>query len=493
MLIAFGYLAYRDGYKQALYDLLAFNLLFGFHFAGFVPGGLSIRVIHVLLIVILMYQVLRIILLGKIRMSPALRIVLPVVGIYLLWVVAVSFYHRIPQFGFGSALSYAIITHLLSVAFFVVGIRLAHDQAGARFLRIIVGGSVLVAAIALIQFASTGRWLTSDGSDYYLGLLQPLGANALERREASESALRLSEAVRLIQLGNQRFYRAPGSFDGASNLLMMVGLVLATLFITSSRLVKSWMLPAFLLIVLGFMVAFNRTVIATFIGLALLVFLYQVRFGLRLPVRLVRGLLIGGSLLTIVGLVALLVYSPLQQAVQLVWDIFFGTRAARDFDSLNGRTELWGYVLNEIRLHPWLGNDQPITAVRAGWGTDPNDQVDVGAHNIFFDLAFRNGVMAAVAFAGLFGFSFWRMYRLARDPGLTTEMRKVFLALLVALLGFLAVNLMSAPLRNPSLAAFFWIWLGYLAAFQPRSVPVPVTQPMGVSPHVRLSATPASD
>ncbi len=458
MLVAGVWIARRHGFKQALYDLLAFNLLFSFDFADLLPGNSTMRSIHLLMLAILGYQLLRSLTLGKIRLSLQLLQITSLSMLFLVWMTGATLINKTASSGLIGTLSYIIINYALSVMFLFVGIRLAHDQAASRFVRVMLIASVIVAGIALVQTGSDGRLLTSNSSDYYLGIFQPLGDKRIARRDVAEVALNFGDAVRTIRFGNLSFYRAAGSYDGAAYMLFLASIVLIGFMLSRQIKMPKWVPVALIITTAGFVASFSRTMIATFALLACALIL--IRFRDVISRRVLSW--VAGVVLVLLTLVAFV--PPITQVVSANLDGLFGARGERDINSLNGRTVLWSYVIGQIQAHPLTGSDAPITAARAGWGASTDEMLDVGAHNIILDYTYRGGLPAGVALCVLLVLSLWRALALWLSPALTASQRQGFLIVLLSGVGFLLVNLMSAPMKIPQLGAIFWIGCGYLAA-----------------------------
>src|SRR6266540_3804435 len=85
MTIAFAWVSYMRGVKQALLDLLAFNLMFNFDFSALLPNNTNLLLQHVLLIAFVGVEILGLLVMGNRRLMWRTLLVFTAVGALLLW------------------------------------------------------------------------------------------------------------------------------------------------------------------------------------------------------------------------------------------------------------------------------------------------------------------------------------------------------------------------------------------------------------------------
>jgi len=464
MAIAFVWLSYTQSVKQALLDLLAFNLLFNFDFAALLPNNSNVLLIHLLLLVFVGLELLN--LLTAKRFSLSVRAILIFLAAFLLlsWLGGAILVNKIGAVGARSVINYILRVYGLNTLFIIVGMRLAKSGDLERFGKVFLLASALVGVISIVQASSGGVLLTSERNDKYLGLFQPLGERAVNQRDLAEAVINYLYAIQTIRFGDLSFFRASGTFNGSYVSLCLAALM--SLCLLTSRK-GNLVLPLFVTLFLsiaGFVAAFNRTAIVTFIFLAGLIFL--VRFRALLSSRVILRWCMP---ILFAALIAVVFSRSLSTVVAANLDRFIGSRADREVSSLNGRSSLWAYVISEVRRSPIVGSGQAITLYRAGWGVDDNTNVDLTAHNSFLEFAYRGGIVPAVLFIILFCFCLLRSWKLFRNSMLPSRLRLIFFTLLIAIVGIGLLNMTASMMTVPQSAALFWILCGYLATYTPAS------------------------
>lgn len=460
MIVAFLWIKRRHTTRQALLDLLAFNLLFGFDFAALLPNNLELLVIHLLLLAIVALEIPKVLSTGRIRLRRTTLYVFVLLAVFVSWASIALFVNHLHAWGIIRVMNYVARAYVLSALFFVVGIRLAKDGGLYRFVRIMLLASVLVGIVAIIQSASGGRLLSIDVGEYYLGVFQPLGEKAIQRRDLAETTINFLEGVRTIQLGDSSFYRAPGTFDGSYVTQCVLAIVALSFLTSNERTISRWLFVPLVLCIASFVVAINRSAIVAFAFTGAGVMLVQFRSLGQWHV--IRRWAIPLALL---GLALLVYLEPIESVVAVNLDGLFGARAESQVAAFNGRVSLWTYVLSEIGRNPVWGSSKPITLYRAGWKLDNNPEIDISAHNSFLEVAYRGGILPAFILFLLYGFCLLRTWKLTRRMTLPRPQRMIFLALLGGTAVLFIFNLTSSRMYVPQLGATFWIICGYVSAY----------------------------
>jgi len=465
--VAFFVIWRRLGLRQALLDLLAFNLLFNFDLSALLPNNTYLLIGDLLLLALVGYELLRLIELQRYRISLRLLSIIEAALLFVGWLTVAAFINKAELWEPFRIVNYIVRGYLLAVLYLFIGVSLTRGEQFKRFITVIALTSVLASTISIVQTASSGVLLTSDHSDRYLGIFQPLGDKALERRAGFEQAIDFVANVRTTWIGNVPIYRGYSTFDGAHVILCMVAI--ASLYLlTSGRGFGRWLIVPCVLGVLANVVAINRTAILTLALFGALIAALNVRtlFSPRLLLRL-AGL---GLLATL--LAVLLFGSQLQAVVGAQIDGLFGNRAMREVGSLNGRTKIWAFVFDELERSPLIGSGEPITFRKVGWGTNDNPEVALSTHNSFIEYAYRGGILPPLVLMLLFLATMLRAFALANNQRLTPHDRAIFCALLLAL-GTMFVLIQTADwMIVAQVGAVFWILCGYLAGF-----PTPVALP----------------
>ncbi len=462
MTIAFAWVSFARGMKQALLDLLAFNLFFSFDFSALLPNNTNLLLLHVLLIAFVGIGILGLLTRGRFRLTRRALLVFVAVAVLLLWLSMAIFVDKMTMWGVSRTLNYIVRGYLLNALFIGVGVYLAKYDRLERFGKIFLIAGAIAGLIAIVQTVSGGALLTNDKIDNYLGIFQPLGDKAIGRRDQAEAVINYLEIVKTIRFGELSFYRASAGFDGSYISFCVVALISLCLLISRDKHTSRWLFIPMVLSIAGFVAAFNRTAIITFVFLSFCAFLVQFRSVVSRRV-LVRWLIP----LAIAGLIALSFAAPIANVVAANLDGLFGSRADREVSSLSGRSSLWSYVVSEVWRSPIVGSGNPITLYRAGWGLNDNPEVDVSAHNSFLEFAYRGGIVPAMLFILLISFCIVRSFRLSRSKALQTHERNIFLALSFATVGLVLLNLTASMIIVSQVAALFWILCGYLSAYWP--------------------------
>ncbi len=458
MSIAFVWILRKHGLRQALLDLLAFNLLFSFDFSAILPNNTTLLLVHVILLALIGIESLRLRHLSTWCLSRRLGAVLLATGIFVSWMVVAEYLNKTEWWTIGRITTDSIFTYVLPVLFIVVGIELADNRRLVRFCKIFLVACSLASVIAVAQTASYGQLFSNFTSDNYLGIFQPLGAKTLQRRDAFVSAVNYLDFSKIIRFGNLSFYRGDGPFEGADVSLCTVAAAVLALLVSRDKSVSRWLFVPFFLSVAGFFAAFNRTSILTFALVT--VGVLCIRFRSLLTPRVIRRWLIP---IAVAALFIIINLQPISQVVAANLDGFFGTRA-NEVSSLNGRTGLWQRVLSQIAHSPIIGTGQPNTPLSVGWGTDNNPDNDLGAHNSFLQFALRGGVMPGLIFVLLYLFCLFRLFNLAFSWSIPRQQRIIYFALLTAAICFFLLNLTGSWMVIPLTAPLFWILCGYAAA-----------------------------
>lgn len=473
MAAVFVWVAGRWGVRQALLDLIAFNLMFDFDFGAIIPGGIYFLLLHLLLIMFLAYEGITWIERGfavKVRVRTLL--VLAIAALMTVWLVVAVFVNKAEAWGLARTAWNTTRQYVFSALFIFVGIRLAVDRSLIRFGKIFLVASGLNALVAIVQTASSGRWLTNIDSPYYLGVFQPLGSRFLERRALTEAGLDFTNTIRSIRFGDIVFYRGWGAFDGANSVMVSVAiLALCLLLVAGGRKRSLPLIVLFVLASLAMFVALYRTALIAFglvVGVVLLI-----RWRQLLTPRFIGR---AAALLLVAGLVLLPFIRPISTIVAANLDGFFGSRAVQ-IGSFNNRDKVWAFALKEIQRSPLVGSGVSLTYLNVGWGPNNNPEIDVGAHNSFIEYAYRGGVLPGLLLLALSGYTILRATRLARDQALPVEERGIFFAVAAALAGLFVTHLVGSQMAIAQVAALFWIPCGYLAAYSPAPVTVAAQQP----------------
>lgn len=465
MFVAFVWIRRKWGVKQALLDLLAFNLWFDFGFAALLPNNIQLSLVHILMLLIISMESIKIIALGRVRLRRSAIVVLVLVSIFLFWMTLASFWNKMAIWGVGRVINYVVRGHVLTtLPLVVVGILLAKERKLERFGKIFIVTSVLVGILSLVQVASRGRLLTSDFSPNYLGVFQPQGDKQLGRLAQREASLSYVSRIRTIHFAGTNFYRASGPFEGSAIMLCVVALV--TLYLLTSKKNRSSYLLfiPLALAVAGMVAAFGRTIIGTFLLIAVGVIIVRLRYSLS-PAMIRRW--IAPVLLAL--LICFIFIRPIYVAVAANLDGIFGERGERQVASLNGRTVLWkDHVLPEIWQHPLFGSPKPITFLLAGWGGDNTADVDISTHNSFLEYAYRGGLIPAILYTVIYGFYIVRSFRLACSKNLSYYERTIFSVLFINGVALFVIQQMTTKVMSlPQISALFWIPCGYVAAYIP--------------------------
>ncbi len=458
MTVAFIWIARGWGVRQALLDLIAFNVLFNFDFGALLPGSIGMTVLDLLLLGLLGYEFLNILVSGRAGTPVRVLVILAVAGIFVTWLVVAAFLNK--EWDLSRTTVYVVHRYIFTASFIFVGMRLAKGNRLARFGKILFTSSVLVGLISMIQTASRGAILTNDRSDSYLGIFQPLGGKAIALRDLNEATMDFTNVVRTIQFGGYSFYRAPGTYDVVVPILCVVAIIAFCLL--TNRAKSSFLLfVPLVLSLIGIVVAFNRTAVVAFatVGAAVSVVRLRSLLSRRMIARWAIPILA-------IAVAALLFIQPISTVVAASLDGFFGTRAERDVGSLNGRTLLWANILPDITSNLLIGTGKPITLAKAGWGTDDNPEIDVGTHNGFLEYAYRGGIVPAAIFVLLLGFCLTRSLQLSRSKAVPADQRAQFFALAAATAGFVLLSVTMVPMYVVQVGALFWVGCGYLAAYR---------------------------
>ena len=472
MVLAFWLIARRQGARQALLDLIAFNLFFAFDFTAITPGQTNVQLLHLLLLLYLGYEAACLLQQGRLTLRLRLLLVLVAAALLIGWVGLASVENRLGEWGAIRVINYVTRIYLLSALFLFVGAALVRAGRLRRFLLIFCFAGMLVGAISLIQSASLGRWLAGDTDPRYLGVFQPVGDAAFQARLQYFAATDFINQVRKITVGGVTVYRAIGTFNGAPAALV-VGALVALCLLTARDPMPRWLPLAFALMVGGVAAAFIRTMLATFILLAIGVLALRFR-----SVLTSRRSVVWLLPMLFVGLLFSLLLPPVQTALAVTYDGFFGAKAGRELASLNGRTALWSLVLAEIGRHPLFGTNRPIIGLEISWGDNSNPEFGLSTHNSFLEVAYNAGIFPALLLAGLFLFALLRAASLTASRRFSRSQRSLFLALLMALAALTIVNQTGDWMNTGQIAALFWILCGFLAAY-PRA---PLSQQAAVSP-----------
>ncbi|GAB4428630.1 MAG: hypothetical protein OHK0015_11730 [Chloroflexi bacterium OHK40] len=459
MVVAFWILARRHGIRQALLDLIGFNLFFAFDFAALLPGEINLQLIHVLLVVYLGYEVACIARHGRIRVRLRYLVVLGLALLIVGWVALAAIDNRLATWGPVRVINYVVRIYLLSVLFLFVGAALARPERLRRFLLAFCLGGMAVGAIAVVQTASAGRLLTGDTTPRYLGVFQPEPLASFQARMEYYAATDYINQVRTLNLAGVTLYRAYGSFTGAI-VSLCVGALIALCLLTSPDPMPRWMPAAFFLMAVGVGAAFVRTLLATFVLLAAFVLVLRFRVVLTSR-RTLSWLLPIAGIMLIVGLFL----PPVQAAIAVTYDGFFGARAGREFASLNGRVALWAIVIEQIRRNPLFGTSHSITMLDVSWGSNANPEFGLSTHNSFLEVAYHAGVLPALILIWLYAFCLYRAARLILNQHYTRGERRLFLALLVSVMALTLVNQTGDWMNAGQVAALFWIICGCLATY----------------------------
>ncbi len=467
MATAFWAIARRHGARQAFLDLIAFNLLFAFDFTSLLPGETNLQLLHVLLLAYLSYEAAR--MLQYRRMAVRLRLLIVIIAAMALvgWVGLASLENRLDDWGPVRVINYVVRIYLFSALFLFVGAAIAHRDRLRRFLLIFCLGGMVVGAISLVQTLSMGTMLTSDTSPRYLGIFQPEGPQSFQTRMEYLIATDFINQVRKVTVGNFTFYRATGTFNGAT-VNLCIGALVALCLLTSREPAPRWLLPAFVLMLAGVAVAFVRTFLGTLVLLTAFVLL--VRFHTVFLSRRILSWLIPLIGLSLIGALTL---PPVQAAIFVIYDSYFGEKAGRELMSLNGRVALWSVVLEQIGHNPLFGTNRPITMLEVSWGTNASPEFGLSTHNSFLEVAYNAGLLPAFLLASLFGFSLYRSARLMLDRSTPPGEHSLFLALFVAIVAMFIVNQTGDWMNAGPVAALFWAICGCLATYATTPAPIP--------------------
>jgi hypothetical protein len=464
MAIAYGWVSWMHGGKQALLDLLAFNLMFNFDFAALLPNNTNLLLLHVLLIAFIGVEILGFLVTGNLRLTWRTLLVFAAVGALLLWLSMAIFVNKLPVWGVSRTLNYIVRGYLLNALFIIVGVHLAKSDRLERFGKIFLIAGAVSGMIAIVQTVSNGALLTNDKIDNYLGIFQPLGDKAIGRRDQAESVINYLEIVKTIHFGDISFYRASAGFDGSYISFCIIALISLCLLISRDKHTSRWLFIPITLSIAGFVAAFSRTAIITFVFLSFCAFLVQFR-------SVVSHRVLGRWVipLAVAGLIVLSLAAPIANVVAANFDGLLGSRAGREVGTLNGRSSLWSYVVSEAWRSPIIGSGKSITLYRAGWGVDDNPDVDISAHNSFLEFAYRGGLVPALLFTLLFCFCLVRAWRLSRSRLLSPHKHFLFFVLFITTASMGILNMTASMITVPQFAALFWILCGYLATY--RSAP----------------------
>ena len=353
---AFLFIARRYGARQAILDLLAFNLVFAFGFASLLPGNLDITLVHLLLMAFFAVETLNFLHRPVLRVSTRLMLISCLTVIYIGWIVLAVFFNYRGTDQMSSSLNNAVRNFVFWALLMFVGVRLARTNGLYRFGKIFLWACVLVAVVSIIQTASSGQLLRNDEQSVaYLSIFQPLGDKLIERRILSDANVNISESVHVITMGPVAFYRAPGTFDGAS--IVLCSAAVAVFALLTYRRNSRKLLLLFLLLTFGFLAAFTRTSIIVFV--VVIAFISLLRFRALLSPRL----LLGFAAAILIALFAVLLVPFLNRAASALIDGFVGSRSF-EVASLNGRLGLWQYVGDQIPQHPnlWLDRTNYVVA-----------------------------------------------------------------------------------------------------------------------------------
>ena len=467
MSIAFIWIALSHGIKQALLDVLAFNLLFQFDFAAVLPGDLNVNVVDLLALALLGLTMGKILMAQRIRIRSGMVVPVLLLIFTMTWIGIAIIVNKAAYLGISGSIIIFFRVYFIGSALFFIGIQFT-EKIFLRFVSILMFAGVIVGLITIVQSISNGDLLWHGvGGDRYLGIFQPLGEERLDRLQLQENSLDYISAVRTIAFGSLNFFRGPGTYEGVFVVVVIVALWSFYFMSLRQKISTIWLYMSFILTVGGTIMTFNRTAIITllFMWIASLIFLRIGRLNLRV---LLRWLSFAGMC---VGVVAVL-WRPLLPAVQANLDGFFGERGKTQLENLSGRALLWPYVLSQIKEHPLRGTGEPITPARAGWGDVDDPDIDVSAHNMYLEIAYRAGVIPAVLFTYLALWLLWKTFALAKRKNVIAEQRLQAALICIALGSMLLMNL-SAPflIMAPQLSALFWLLCGYGFMLSSRHIP----------------------
>lgn len=489
MAVTFLVIARRDGVRQALLDLIAFNLLFAFDFTALMPGDVNVQLLHVLLLIYLAYEVATAAQQGQLRVRLRFLLILALAAAMVGWVALATVENRLGEWGPIRVLNYVTRIYLFSTLFLFVGAALVRGNRLRRFLLVFCFAGMIVGGINVVQSASVGALLAGDTSPRYLGLFQPVGDATYQARMDYFAATDFINQVRKITVGGVIVYRAPGTFNGSSAALVAGALVALCLF-TSREPMPRWLPFALGLMAAGVAAAFIRTMLATFALLALCVLVLRFRHVLSS-----RRTLVWLVPMCFVVVLLSLFLPPVQTALGVIYDSFFGTKAGQELVSLNGRVALWSLVLGEIGRNALFGTNRPIIGLEVSWGNNSNPEFGLSTHNSFLEVAYNAGIFPALLLAVFFAFALLRATKLTANRQFSPAARSLFLALLVAVLALGIVNQTGDWMNTGQIAALFWIMCGFLAA-QPASpvsaMPVAHGRSSTGTGFVPASARPAS-
>ncbi|MCB9150116.1 MAG: O-antigen ligase family protein [Caldilineaceae bacterium] len=463
--IALLWLVPRYGMRQALVALYGFHLMFAFDFAALLPGNVNVLFVHLLLLAFVGLNSLYAIKTGKFQISPRIIFVVIPAIILVLWMSLITFVNRSSYWSMGRISTYVIRLYLVDALAIIVGIYLAHGQTGQRLIhfgQFLFFGCILDSIVAVIQTASFGTFLSSNSSEYYLGIFQPLGEKFLERRDLAEQSFGFTEGVRTIQLGGMSFYRGWGTYDGAM-VLLIIAAVVATLWVTQPIMRKSKFLWIVLLFSwLGVIVAFFRT------GLIILMTLTFLLLLLRFPIRLKPRIIILNALLlmaaTSIFVIAITLVTPLRNVVAANLDGLWGERGQKEFFTANGRLSLWRFVIAEAAVHPWTGSGEPITSWKAGWGLNNDAELELSAHSTPLEYVYRGGIIPLGIYIALNIYCLVRLVQLTFHKQLDAKQRVINGSVLLAFLAMWSYQQLN-DIKVPQIAMVYWMIVGFASAY----------------------------
>lgn len=461
MILAFLWLWWKYGVTQATLDLLAFNLWFDFDFAALLPGNIKLSVIYVLVLLLVFLQLLHALRRGVISVNQTTFLAVVLSFVIAVWIAIAFLVNFSNTWGIGRIAVYIVRVYWLHILLIIVGLQLAKGRQLRRFAKIFLVTGLLVSAVSVVQTASNGALLTNDRSPYYLGFLQPLGEKSIDRRDYTEQSVGFINAVQMIQFSNITFYRSSGTSFGSGEQLS-ASIIIALYFALTTRRLQILWFSIFIGYTVGLLTTFGRTQIAVVFVVCFFLALSRWR-RLLSPSRLIP--LIAILILTI-GVVAAY-FEPISTLVMANIDGFTGQRGSKEVGSLNGRTSLWLYVGTQIIRNPVFGSAEPITFRRAGWADA--DDIEIGAHNSFLDLAYRAGILPAFLLILLYLMYLWRSFVLSFKRTIPLEDRSIFGAFCLTGVMLIVTQSMTTDLIfAPQAAALFWIPCGYVMAFSRR-------------------------
>jgi O-antigen ligase len=458
MLIAYCLMARRHGHRQAIINLLGFNLLFDFDFGALMPGGFMLPAVLVLLGIFVVTELLApryrgTTLLGRRHLTSFVAL-----GVFAAWMTVVVCLNKMADWGIPRSAYYGFRQFGAAIAFFVVGARLARGGSIGQFFASFTVGCAFAALVGIVQTFSQGTLLTSNTGANYLGIFQPLPGRALDRRDVVESADSFVAAVRTISFGGVSFYRGWGPYDGAVQVYANCGLILLVMLLNRTSMNTTAAAVMFGTIVIGVVASFYRVGLVTFFGL--LVWIFVVKF--QRPSRLVAVF----APIVLVLLIAIAMSPSATTAIAAQFDGLFGERARRETDSLNGRLQLWTVAAEDIGKSPLWGTGQTLTSYRAGWSQLDDPDIDISAHSTVLEYMYRAGVPAGVAYLACVFATLRKLRLLFRHKSLDRTARAYFEGMFYGFLYIFISGLTASMQSTIQVGAFAWLIIGYVLTYR---------------------------